>query len=441
MSGANRPLAALLWLALAAGLAASACATAQPIPVDAGFWQQKGMRVGVVVSPVPKASAYKAGAQGLLDIAINSAMASDLQKMLEARQSAAIARAGDQFEGRLQSLGFVTLRIAQPIDFTKLPERKDPPENVFGRDIGPLAEAHGVDAILLLDVMRWGTVRNYYGFVPLGPPQGMYEVAGLLIGRDGRIRWRANNLSQPPVDVQGEWDQGPNFPNLGQALSAAEQRAAAFLEKDFFGTVAPTATPAAIAATPPQPPAAPLSPAPNTTTAPAAATGPTATTAPAAEVPSAPVPTPVPAAAPAAITSPVATTPAPGAPSLLVAQPAAESHRSMARTAGYVVGGLGIAALGVGAYFGARAITLANDVERDCPMGQCTANAVALNEDAKSAARVADFVIGGGVLSVGIATILILTSDDAGEKPAPRYATLRPSLSPTSVGALVGASF
>jgi hypothetical protein len=51
-------------------------------PVDAGFWSQKQTRVGVARVAAPSAAAFKEGPQGLLDVAINGSMASDLERHL-----------------------------------------------------------------------------------------------------------------------------------------------------------------------------------------------------------------------------------------------------------------------------------------------------------------------------------------------------------------------
>jgi len=37
------------------------------------------------------------------------------------------------------------------------------------------------------------------------------------------------------VDIDGEWDKAPDFPNVDKAIDRAIGNAKAFLEKDFFG--------------------------------------------------------------------------------------------------------------------------------------------------------------------------------------------------------------
>jgi len=86
--------------------------------------------------------------------------------------------------------------------------------------------------------------------------------------------------------------------------------------------------------------------------------------------------------------------------------PAAHSGGGQ-RTAGVVVGITGLAALGVGSYFGAKALSQAADANRACSLTLCTnRNAVQTNNDAKSNATAADVILGAGLLAVGVGVAL-----------------------------------
>ena len=87
------------------------------------------------------------------------------------------------------------------------------------------------------------------------------------------------------------------------------------------------------------------------------------------------------------------------------------------RTVGYVLGGVGVAAIVVGGVFGARAISKRNDSDAQCPANQCTQLGVDLNEQAKSSALVADITIGVGLASAAAAAYLLLTSPTSQSHP------------------------
>ena len=84
------------------------------------------------------------------------------------------------------------------------------------------------------------------------------------------------------------------------------------------------------------------------------------------------------------------------------------SHAEARRSA-YVIGGAGIAAIGVGSYFGFRAIKLNHDANQLCPTNQCRdgqVGAIGKIEDARSNARAANILIGVGSAAVVSAALL-----------------------------------
>jgi hypothetical protein len=92
------------------------------------------------------------------------------------------------------------------------------------------------------------------------------------------------------------------------------------------------------------------------------------------------------------------------------APPPAPQTTSAKRTAGWIVGGAGLAALGAGAYFGLRALGDRNTSDSLCPGNACVdARGVAAYDDARTHARIADVAIGVGILAVATAAYLVIT--------------------------------
>lgn len=101
------------------------------------------------------------------------------------------------------------------------------------------------------------------------------------------------------------------------------------------------------------------------------------------------------------------------APKPIVEKPAPPQPKPIDRPHGsalpYVVGGVGVIALGVGGYFGVNAISARKDVETNCPGDVCTDPAmVDRNGDAKRAATISNIAIGVGALAVGTAIVLLV---------------------------------
>jgi hypothetical protein len=101
-------------------------------------------------------------------------------------------------------------------------------------------------------------------------------------------------------------------------------------------------------------------------------------------------------------------------------QPAPEAAPEHGRSIGpFVVGGVGIVALGVGGYFGLSAIAKRRDVKDACPGNVCTDPAmVDRNDEAKRAAVVSDVAIGIGAVALGTAIVWMVL--DAPKKETPR---------------------
>jgi hypothetical protein len=232
-------------LALGAAVLMSACAPGRVV-VKPEFFQDRQVHVGVALTPYPEGGAHKAGAQGLLDMAINSAMASDLQKHLAAVDIAEFDQLRDRFVQELGKRGMNAVALPGYLDPFKYPERPaDAPQLdvAYDRDLRALGAEQKVDIVVLLQVSRFGTIRSYYGFIPLGAPQGLFQVRGQMVDvRNGQVLWHTMMAEQAAtVPATGDWDQPPNYPNLTAALRAAIANGNKFLMDDFFVPVAAAA--------------------------------------------------------------------------------------------------------------------------------------------------------------------------------------------------------
>lgn len=87
------------------------------------------------------------------------------------------------------------------------------------------------------------------------------------------------------------------------------------------------------------------------------------------------------------------------------------------RTWGWALSGVGVAALGVGTYFGLRALSKDNSSESHCHGSTCDASGLDMNSDALRSANVANVAFGVGIIGLGLGSWLLLTSSQG--KPAP----------------------
>jgi hypothetical protein len=112
---------------------------------------------------------------------------------------------------------------------------------------------------------------------------------------------------------------------------------------------------------------------------------------------------------------------APGQPTLPDGTPdtSGSNGTSGKRLAGYVVGGVGVAAVAVGAVFGVEALQKHHDSNATCNGDTCSTQAgVDLNDDAKRFANIADVGIGLGIVGIVVGTYLIVTGGPTKTVPA-----------------------
>jgi len=120
-------------------------------------------------------------------------------------------------------------------------------------------------------------------------------------------------------------------------------------------------------------------------------------------------------AAPALAASPAPTQLAPSAP----------EPRPSSRAPGWVAMGFGAVGVGVGSYFGLRAMSEQKTANNECPLEQCTSVGAHANDEAIKAANFATVGFAVGIVGVGVGTYLLLTS---GGSSAHRAATNAPAV-------------
>jgi hypothetical protein len=146
-----------------------------------------------------------------------------------------------------------------------------------------------------------------------------------------------------------------------------------------------------------------------------------------------------PAPAPASTRAPVVQEPS-SAP-----DPMRDRSSSSAKTIGYVLGGVGIAAIGVGSVFGLMAAKQASDAEAEsdlCPDKQCSPKGRSEINSAKDKAFISTFGFGVGIAALAAGVVLVLTSDDGSPAPSARSrTTLVPSAGPQGGFVSIAGSF
>jgi hypothetical protein len=204
------------------------------------FWSQTDRSVAVALAKLPDTAAHKAGPQGLLDIAINNAMADELSKALKnITLDHSYGQARSEVVNRLQERGITSSASDKMIDVTTLQDfsNGDTSRSYATKDFrGMKADLGGADRLLLFTVIAVGTQRSYYGFVPISSPVAILKARGELIDlQTNEVLWREDTSTTAPI--ADPWDQPPEFKNVNTAIETviAEARNE-MLEKLFAGS-------------------------------------------------------------------------------------------------------------------------------------------------------------------------------------------------------------
>jgi hypothetical protein len=230
-----RRAAASLCLLVVVLLTATCAST---VPLQSNFWNRKGATVVVALATLPEAHAHRLGSEMLLDLAINKSLAQKLDTRMREVAPTLLKSVTDSFVKRLQERGFVAKKAGEPmaVDALQNFSASRGQTHPFGRDVRPLAQKYNADMLLLITVQRYGTLRKYYGFIPLGAPKALFDVRGQMIDlKTNELLWQTSTSDdQATVAVEGEWSEPPDYRNLVAALEKAVPQSMAHLERQFF---------------------------------------------------------------------------------------------------------------------------------------------------------------------------------------------------------------
>lgn len=131
--------------------------------------------------------------------------------------------------------------------------------------------------------------------------------------------------------------------------------------------------------------------------------------------------------------------PAPAAP---------ENKGSAQRTTGLVLVGTGLVGLGVGAYFGGKALSEANQAKKLCPSSAACPDGEAqdLNDSSKASFKVSVISLAAGTGAITLGAVIYFLAPSASSargdaKPAQRTAKIIPSAGPSNAGLTVVGTF
>ncbi|CAG2154596.1 hypothetical protein LMG19282_04685 [Cupriavidus campinensis] len=220
---------------LLAVTALAGCAVVQkPIPATSALFENKEKTVAVALEKLPEPNQVMLGAQGILDYAINRANAKAIVDRLQKQDFSKVSGLPKEFVQGLESRQIKVVMIEEPIDTESLGKfTEGSGDGVALRDYRPLARKYKADKLLLVSAASLGTVRSYYGFLPLTPPTAYISLTGQLVDLStNKLEWyeKVENRNA----AKGDWDQAPEYENLMGAVDEGTRAATSQLRGAFF---------------------------------------------------------------------------------------------------------------------------------------------------------------------------------------------------------------
>lgn len=199
----------------------SACAGKQVDLPENYFQTQKNKTVAVVNDAAIKDKVYLTGFQGLLDVAVNKAANSKLEKALSDE---------DNTKWMAELTKSFTTELNKHHIQTKL-VKNDATINSVNKQANKIQL--GTDQVLTLKLLLAGGKRNYYGFIPLSNPRAYYQLEGELKDiKANKVIWK--KVVEVDVDSGKKWNNYPDFPEVKSAMHVAQKQLSQKIISSFF---------------------------------------------------------------------------------------------------------------------------------------------------------------------------------------------------------------
>lgn len=209
----------------------SGCVSQKAMDIPANFWETGGEKnIAIAFVQPPEMYAHRMGGEGLLDLAINEIVTDSVETHIQTLthdkfelSKSAIVQLIEKRGGSSEVLP----EYYKATDANKLPDEQHK-DGYFNYDLTGLKEQYSASHLLVVQVLASGTIRDYYGFIPLSEPRGyVYAHVTLVDLLDNKIvmEHQINEQVLLPEDV--EWDDPDNgFPEITKVVHLALEKAA-----------------------------------------------------------------------------------------------------------------------------------------------------------------------------------------------------------------------
>ncbi|KJY70632.1 cytidine deaminase [Vibrio coralliilyticus] len=208
----------------------SGCVSQKAMNIPVNFWETGGEKnIAIAFVQPPEMNAHRMGGQGLLDMAISEIVTDSVESHIHTLShdkfelsKSAIAQQIERRGGRSEVLP----EYYKASDATKLPKAQQK-DGFFGYDLTELQEQYSASHLLVIQVLASGTIRDYYGFIPLSQPRGyVYAQVKLVDLSNNKIVMDHQINEQVALPENVDWDDPDNgYPEITKVVHLALEQA------------------------------------------------------------------------------------------------------------------------------------------------------------------------------------------------------------------------
>lgn len=165
---------------------------------------------------------YKEGQQGVVDFLISSAVTKQVTENIKKINVDEII---DQhfvkpFESAFMAKSFKIVKASEKLKKEALVKHEGDQDKCAEFNFKNLQTTYNTEYALVLEPKLFGTMRRYYGFIPLGSPKGYADFKVYLVRlEDNAVLGHYNAESK--IEVKGRWDNPPHYEELVKATKTA----------------------------------------------------------------------------------------------------------------------------------------------------------------------------------------------------------------------------
>jgi hypothetical protein len=233
----------------------NACAANRGVTVDAGFWDDKGAAVGIVLAFLPEPGVtVKIGSTTISRKERTLIMSRryqqdfdqepmilrdqrDLWHYLNSHEVEELSTIVDVMAERLEVQGYRLVRIKEQIDLKQVPDYVPETSGYAVKDYRKTPGVQGLDLLVILNVQRYGVYCYYLDSHNIYTDVNV-ELAGEMVDlKTNRLIWRSpfrDGRIKRTVSCKCE-DPG-SYPLIIEELGSALGEAAANVADDFFSS-------------------------------------------------------------------------------------------------------------------------------------------------------------------------------------------------------------